>query len=324
MLAGLEKRVDDVAASFAHLKSQCDWFEEYLAGSGAEIWLPRLEKQHQEVALAAVAKEMCVLWLPDSKDDDEALPVTTEYSFDTTSGVIVCDAALKDAADQFNSAKESFFTAMMALRDELKLIHGTHINNIRYLHAEMAKRDERLGEELSKLGLARLDLIACYRKIRILPKNLRSVSWTWASNHTAVKAISRKELLKLIESEIEGDTKEKMIRTVASLPESTLFARKFEKQPQLRANLTYLDGTKGHQIQISGVCLVEGKLPGVLRWANPPDKLGIRRIGRSDKVISKEGLFDKNLLNIYLYEKEGKAAKRRKRELNGGADEPTA
>lgn len=318
----LEKRVEDVAAGFDVLKSASVSFEECLAHSEAPITLPGLEKQHQGVARAAVAKELCLLWLPDPNDQDPPLGVLDDYGFDISSGLIVCDDELKLGAERLNAAKASFYDAMMALRDALKLLQGTQINNYRYLQAVLAKRDQRLGEELSKLGLARLDLTACYRRIRILPNTLRSISWTWARRHTAVKDISYKELIKLIESEIAGDTKEQLIKIVASLPESTHFARKFDKRNQLRANLTYLDGTKRNQIQISGVCLVEDRMPAIVRWATPTDKMDNTRIGRTDKVISEVSLFKNGLLNIFLYEDEGKAAKRRKREELGGADEP--
>ena len=107
----LEKRVEDVAGPGCAEIRKCfvrgnAWLIQRLPSP-----LPGLEKQHQGVAGAAVAKELCLLWLPDPNDQDPPLGVLDDWLFLTYHpALIVCDDELKLGAERLNAAKANFTT----------------------------------------------------------------------------------------------------------------------------------------------------------------------------------------------------------------------
>lgn len=304
--------VETIESCFKALQSQALRFEKLLAESSAPIRLPGLGKEDHVLARELVAKDFCALWFESTGEEATAAASPLDANFERTSGLIVADKQLAEEAEKLNAAKTAFEKSIGALKAKLKEVDKLKIYHMDHLQAGLEKRDPKLSTALRELGIARLDLIACYRLIKILPSTLRSISWTWARSHAAIREMKYKQVTELIEKELDNEAREMCLKTVSALPESTLFARKKTKtHPQLRANLTYLDGTPRHQITISRVCLVRDRSPDIVEWATPLNLMQ-KRVKRTDAVIDKFPLFEDGLLNIFLYIGEGKASKKRR------------
>lgn len=94
---------------------------------------------------------------------------------------------------------------------------------------------------LQKLGLARLHLKQCYRKIPILEKAPTKISWTWA--HTrAIKKITVAKAQEILLKKTKMPSIEMQLQKLQTLSLKESLAIVQDLAPHLRANLVFKEG----------------------------------------------------------------------------------
>lgn len=138
------------------------------------------------------------------------------------------------AAERVNDHKEKFKQSMIQLRQANISPKDnwltTQFENL--LH----KRANITHETLEKMGLARLHLKQCYRKIPILQHAPHKITWTWA--HTkAIKRITAKEAYALLSKKAALPGIQVQLAKLAQIPQNEALAIVQELAPHLRTNL---------------------------------------------------------------------------------------
>ena len=265
--------------AYQRLKESITRFEETCASGASDVLLPDLTGQQRTNASLAVSS-ITRIW----KESESVLePIT---------GLILCDEATVEAAMDMNAEKDRFKETIVSLRKEFEsrksdlwsLIDQTvHNYSTQPSHFQRAAE---LKEALRIAGIGRLDLTRCYRKVRILPENTESISWTWAKHHSSIQTITRDEVLRLIDDMPDGEVKSTAYSVIAGISSTNQLVKKKNLPDQLRANITFYEQgvRKRKSLTISGVCLVPGDRMPKFVWRERKDSAG-ERLTRSDRRI---------------------------------------
>lgn len=270
---------------------------------------------------SAIKNDKLPIWLPPSYatniNDDEkrslaSRSLTAIWNDDLAevfppSGLICCSKETILITNKVNAAKERFEKAVIKLRDSKKPNNsnkkpkniGDAVNNaIR----KSRNRDKHIKEGLKTARISRLNLTACYKRIKIVENNLRSISWTWARNHKQIEPITYINAVKeaaLLENPSAEAIATKLLSSIS--PSTKLAQVKYKKNPQLRANITYRENgdlLKTQAVTSNIILTSDVDLP-ILKWANENANL---RLSRSDVLIMPEPFI--KALNLHLYETE--------------------
>lgn len=106
-------------------------------------------------------------------------------------------------------------------------------------------------QQLKKMGLARLHLKQCYRKIPILPKAPQKISWTWA-NTRSIKKISITEATLKLHQKGNDVGIQLQLQKLNSLSPYESLAIVQDLAPHLRANLVFQQGNMIQRKMIKG------------------------------------------------------------------------
>lgn len=180
-----------------------------------------------------------------------------------------CDAGIICASDNtvatvelLNEAKMNFKETVLRIRD---------VSSVK----AAGSRETVLRKALKSAGIQTLDLRECYRQIRVMPSNLESMSWTWATSHTRTQKLTFDEVSALVEGlrdrdEELADTALDMLRRKCSPDE--ILVRRITLPNQLRANYSYYeDGeVKRKSCPISGVVIAQQKTLPRMAWRENP------------------------------------------------------
>ncbi|OUS12125.1 hypothetical protein A9Q89_06940 [Gammaproteobacteria bacterium 53_120_T64] len=242
---------------------------------------------------AAIVRSMCEIWHQDK--GDEPLLLT---------GLVCVQADLLQAVVALNSAKDNFKYAVDRIR------HGDKANATLTGLADHAlkglepRRSEELRLAMQTAGISRLDLLKCYRHIRVLPSPLESLSWTWARTHTKSVPISMAEAEKKAVQLLSGDTLRLVLDKLGALKPGTAMTFMRELPPRLCANIVYRkDGLRSRKtITTTGVTVVEAPQLPKLAWRENP---GPRQAEATDHLTRIDAKIDRTpyikALNIHLY-----------------------
>ncbi|WP_235603134.1 DNA replication terminus site-binding protein [Piscirickettsia litoralis] len=111
-------------------------------------------------------------------------------------GLIAASPQTLDCVKQVNEAKVQFKQAMLALKAAKITVHDPAL--VSHFESHLQTRSKGTRSHLQKMGLARLHLKQCYRKIPLLEERPNKISWTWA--HTrAIKRISAADCITLLQ-----------------------------------------------------------------------------------------------------------------------------
>jgi len=247
------------------------------------VWLPEPHIQNsREVAVKTLTR----LW----NHDDGEYPL---------SGMICASRKTVIIAEKLNTAKLEFKSVISEIKEKTGQQKTRVSTLIERVLSDEKGRPEIIIDALRKARIGRLNLLFCYKKIQVLPPNLKSISWTWAKQHKEINRISRKDALAMLDSLNNTKTRMTVSRLLDHHPEHEPLAYVKDINRQLRANLVWVEGDsiKRKPIVTSNIVLLQDEtLPKKYKWANDvsPD-----RLSRSDIEISSEPFI--RALNLYKY-----------------------
>lgn len=223
------------------------------------------------------------------------------------SGIVCASPATVDAIEALNLAKAAFKETVVAFRkaqDNEK--HSNHLLLRRFLEQtnESIPVDEWSDLEISfaRLQWHRLDLLHCYANVRILPPDTHTVSWTWATVHSAQTVIKKERAIQLAMALDDPEKQAIALADLGKVRQNELIQFK-RLPPQLRMNVMHPGGKNGRSTAytVSGILIQPNtRLPEYIwRPAPVPDTHKLRRrVKRSDAALSAEPCVP--LLHLYL------------------------
>lgn len=248
----------------------------------------------------AAIKAMTQMWY---LEPGESLP---------RAGVVCAFPATIQEAENLNEHKAEFQAAIKSVRDK---VTGEKSRLDKLIDRVLLQQNEKERHRVEKLQLAlkraqinRLDLLRCYAKIRVLPKDLMSISWTWARTHSVIDPISREDAIKQAENLSDGESKEVALSRLSSLAPGQMLAYKKKLPNQLRANLLYHedDEVKRKAVTISGIALSQDSaLPKEWVWRDDPGEQEHNRKTRLDSKIDPEPYIKALHLHLYIEDEHG-------------------
>ena len=194
--------------------------------------------------------------------DAVGLTIDDTHNRKYEAGIICASDATVSAVEQLNAAKSHFKETVLKIRNLS-------------LEKRGVSRETVLKNALKSAGIQTLDLRECYRQIRIMPRNLDSISWTWATSHARIQKLSFDEAMALAEGlrdrDVElADTAVDVLRRKCS-PDQPL-VRRITLPNQLRANYAYREAGKvlRKSCPISGVVIAQQETLPRLAWRENP------------------------------------------------------
>jgi hypothetical protein len=205
-------------------------------------------------------------------------------------GIIAASSETLEAIEALNRTKNKFKAAMLKLKAaKIATHHELLAQNFEQL---LAARDTQLAVSLQRMGLARVHLKQCYRKIPFFMQRPQKISWTWANTRSIKKTtIAQAEELLLKHTRDEGI--ERQLKLLHGLDPLEPLAIIQDLAPHLRANLVMpaSDGVQRMMVKgpvpifyldSEGLPLPEFTQPGTKRGKNKD------RVIRSDVKIDPE------------------------------------
>jgi hypothetical protein len=210
------------------------------------------------------------------------------------SGLLCADEQLLESVRHLNLIKDEFRAVIMSIRGGSKSKH-------KFKFESSLRADPEFRDILKQYKLSNLDLEACYTHIRILPKSLNAVRWTWATKAYGVERIRILDLIQYLEIN-ESPMREIIIERVRGMNPTDYIVEKIPKQPQLKVNVAYSDdgGNRNTSFSCSGIMLCQDlQLPKKenIFWRNIDDVKP--RASRGQSIIADEPFI--KFTNFYLY-----------------------
>ncbi len=279
---------------FDRLSQSCHEFSNSIKSDQGLPWILPTFDGPEALARKQAAQSLTQLWHPDAGNES------------LEAGLLCCSKTTLQLAEQLNQHKSQFQAIIMEIRK-----HGTgdktRVDKLveRVLQKEGRRTDE-LSLALKQAGINRLDLLKCYAKIRVLPPNLRSISWTWAKTHSAIVSITHKEAVELAQNLTNPKAMHTALSLLSNIPSGEKLAMKKKLPNQLRANLVWLENEipQRKAVTISGIVLSQDpKLPKFV-WRENPDanENNVERLTRWDTQIDATVYI--RALNIHRYLKQ--------------------
>lgn len=199
-------------------------------------------------------------------------------------GLFAASASTLEALTALNTAKNNFKRAV------LKLKAAKIATQDDYLTATFEKllpqRDPSLATSLSRMGMARIHLKQCYRRVPFFLTRPSKVAWTWA-NTRSIKKITVQTAAELLHKQIHDAGLEQQIRSLQGLDQNEPLAIIQELAPHLRANIVFPDPAGNKRLMVKGPVplfyLYDEELP--LPEFTPP---GMKKGKDKDRVIRKD------------------------------------
>lgn len=238
-----------------------------------------------------VIRSMTAIWHP--KAGEELLDA----------GLICVDNNTLAAIEAFNEAKSLFKNAADAIRKNNK--SNATLVAMADKHLGGDTRDAALRDAMQTARISELDLLKCYKIIRVLPATLESLSWTWATQHTKSERISMDNAVKMAEEQLSGEARDAVLADLGRLKPGTRMTRLLALPNQLRANIIWDDdGERSRKmISISGIVAFPGNQLPKLVWRDNPGDTVKDGLTRFDATIDRTPYI--HSLGIHLYKGEG-------------------
>ncbi len=229
------------------------------------------------------------LWYEDGQDGRETL---------TCPGIIGVSQDTVVAAQACNTAKDSFKTAVLALKSLSK-------SQTSSLLMELHQRNKEVASAMKRIGAAQLNLKQAYRHIPLLTRRPLKIGFTWSKQGRTIQRTTVAEARRLLERRRETPQTQLELKRLSEIPETEILARVRSVCPHLRANIVF--ATKTEQVErfliqaplpILVPLQVGEKLPEFIPISSEP--AGNQRLQRSDVRIQEE-LFLPSI-RIYRYQ----------------------
>lgn len=198
-------------------------------------------------------------------------------------GILAASNKTIQLIDEVNLAKDNFKLSMLNLKQ-------TSPKHIEFINNELNDFLNRPKESLKKMGLSRLHLKQCYRKIPTVIQRPAKVSWTWANTRSIKKITPLQAEQMLLKIKRTNHDIQVQLSKLLSLPAHEKLAIVQELAPHLRANITMEDSDGVRRFMLKGAVpifyLAEDNQP--LPYFTPPkEKQGKdkQRLIRSDTKL---------------------------------------
>lgn len=234
--------VSGLFSAFNALLSANDKVKTSILSSHGQFYLPPAANSPNNPR-SYIAENLTDLWL---SSDYQRKPVV--------SGLLCAAKDLVDAVNLLNIAKDDFRLAVLKVRGGNKSKH-------KFKFEQHLRADPEFREILREYKLSNIDLEACYTHIRILPKHLSAVRWTWAMKAHGVEKIRISDLIKRLE-EHESPMKDIIMERLVKMKNTDFIVEKVPKRPQLKVNIGYFaeTGYVNFPFSCSGVMLSQDEI----------------------------------------------------------------
>jgi hypothetical protein len=196
-------------------------------------------------------------------------------------GIIAASNETLIALQELNIAKNIFKQSV--LKFKAAKIATNHDLISQNFETMLSQRDPEFASNLRRMGLSRVHLKQCYRKIPYYLLRPNKISWTWA-NTRSIKKVSIPEAETLLRKHTQDAGIERQIRLLQGLDPNEKLAIIQDLAPHLRANLVLPDGCNTKRALVKGPVpifyLVDDNL--TLPEFNPP---GIKRGRNKERVV---------------------------------------
>lgn len=165
------------------------------------------------------------------------------------SGIIAASNETIIALQELNIAKNNFKVAMLKLKAaKVATSHEFLAQNFEEL---LMQRNPNLSVSLTRMGLARIHLKQCYRKIPFFLARPNKISWTWA-NTRSIKKISVAEAHDLLLKHTHDAGIERQIKLLQGIDPNEKLAIIQDLAPHLRANIVLPDAENTKRVMVKG------------------------------------------------------------------------
>ena len=155
-------------------------------------------------------------------------------------GIIAASVATLQVIQELNLAKERFKTAIINFKKESLPLNDPYFYEA--IDDVLKRRPCYMKAILRKMGLARLHLKQCYRRVPVFWERPEKISWTWANTRSIKRiTVAQAEVLLLKKTRDLGI--ELQLNKLKCLPKDEPLAIVQELAPHLRANVLFTDST---------------------------------------------------------------------------------
>lgn len=261
----------DVINSFTQLKNRLDAVTEHVCTLDKDLpaWYsnpPPLLPAKSTNPRHQACELICQLDYLDNQQPREIL---------VGAGIIAASSETIEALNMLNQAKNKFKDAILKLKA-----------------AKISTNHELIAVPLSRMGLARIHLKQCYRKIPYFLWRPTKVSWTWA-NTRAIKKITVIEAEQLLLKHSRDNGIERQLKLLQGLNPKEQLAIIQDLAPHLRANLVMPAASGSTRLMVKGpvpLFYLASDNSGLPEFTPP----GVKRGRDKDRVIRKDVKIDPN------------------------------
>lgn len=223
------------------------------------------------------------------------------------SGMLCASEKLCKIIEDFNTSKRLFLHSAGKVQRNASIYYRE--NSAKYITELLRNEIDYFIDKglldlntIEHLAYNSLDFNACRATTRILPRNLISFSWTWATKNRVIQKITRAKALELA-SKLKGDDYIRACAAIQACPDN-IFAKTKPIQEQLRANILYhKDGKlESKSVTVSGVVVTQQRnlpLPHLV-WRDPPSQREVKEIRKRRPIKIEPSPFITEL-NLYRY-----------------------
>lgn len=205
-------------------------------------------------------------------------------------GFIGCSSTTIEYARAVNTAKDEFKAAILTLKEAKVSAKDEMLNKT--MESLLNKRSSITQNTLRKVGLARLHLKQCYRRIPILETAPIKISWTWA-NTRSIKRITVAQAKQMLEKKTRDNGIALQLQKLSSLSDSEELAIVQDLAPHLRSNIVLPDGDAVKRLMIKGPVPIffpadRNTSPPIFKAPKPKTAKSQERLTRADVRINPE------------------------------------
>lgn len=257
--------IDQLSRAYQALVDNCEQLKTLSDGdhrADFEVYVPPFSGTENERYSAQARKQAIV--------DAVGLTIDDTQSRKCYAGIVCASNETVSIVEQLNETKAHFKETILKIRN---LASGKPVGS----------RETVLKKALKSAGIQTLDLRECYRQIRVMPPQLESMSWTWATSHARIQKLTFDEAVAMAEGLRDRD--EELAETALDIlrrrcAPDELLVRRITLPNQLRANYSYLENGKIQRksCPISGVVIAQQKMLPRMAWRENP-------VSRKDEPI---------------------------------------
>ena len=249
--------IDQLSRAYQALVDNCEQLKTLSDGdhrADFEVYVPPFSGTENERYSAQARKQAIV--------DAVGLTIDDTQSRKCYAGIVCASDETVSIVEQLNETKAHFKETILKIRN---LASGKPVGS----------RETVLKKALKSAGIQTLDLRECYRQIRVMPPQLESMSWTWATSHARIQKLTFDEAVAMAEGLRDRD--EELAETALDIlrrrcAPDELLVRRITLPNQLRANYSFLENeeVRRKSCPISGVVVAQQKTLPRMAWRENP------------------------------------------------------